>query len=576
MKLINNTETSIYVNDIGVAIPIRKMGIATISDELFSSSKELILLINSGKVTLSYDFNESFKFTNEGKEYISIPGSVIWAGEGKTVPQNKISGYSVSAQKDFNSMQEKFVKSLPKKYKITRKQDLNISIEKISCVLTKQNPSRILSEEEFRSSEIQRAIAVGLIQVVEVMQAQTNSSGGIVWVPATEEKSTDPQQGSVTVVDKNPEFSGVQCIWEGPILDSGGYANMNRQYVITLTKMGVAVRPILVSTAKQVEKSLEDEMTRLSYTPVNPNCPKIYATNVPGRHRGFTVAYTMMETEERVHESLARSMEVANELWVPCEWNKQTFTNGGVKKPIKVMPLAINEDLYKPADPTVVWNFPTKGYVFYSVSTWLWRKGFDVLLKAYSKAFTADDDVSLIIFTHVPGTTPDNFAKVIKNTVYDFVGGKTNLPHLAVVTSYLDACITPRMYNSVDSFVLFSRGEGWGLPYCEAAASGLPIIGADHGGQKMFLNRDNALLVEPDQVVGCHPSLLPVSPFYHGMKFVSYSDKAIDEAAEKMRFVYENREKMKEMAVKCRTGLLENNTWRISAKRVAQRLKEIQ
>ena len=131
------------------------------------------------------------------------------------------------------------------------------------------------------------------------------------------------------------------------------------------------------------------------------------------------------------------------------------------------------------------------------------------------------------------------------------------------------------MYNSVDSFVLFSRGEGWGLPYCEAAASGLPIIGADHGGQKMFLNRDNSLLVVPDQVVGCHPSLLPVSPFYHGMKFVSYSDKAIDEAAEKMRFAYDNREKMKEMANKCRNNLLENNTWRISARRVAQRLKEI-
>jgi hypothetical protein len=92
----------------------------------------------------------------------------------------------------------------------------------------------------------------------------------------------------------------------------------------------------------------------------------------------------------------------------------------------------------------------------------------------------------------------------------------------------------------------------------------------------MFLNRDNSLLVTPDQVVGCHPSLLPISPFYHGMKFVSYSDKAIDEAAEKMRFAYENREKMKEMATKCRNGLLENNTWRYSARRVAQRLKEIQ
>ena len=416
MKLINNTETFIYINDIGVAIPIRKIGVATISDELFSNSRELISLVNSGKVLVSYDLNESFIFSHEEKEYISIPGTVIWSGEGKTVPQNKISGYSVSAQKDFNSVRKKFAKNLPKKYKITRKLDSNISIERLSCVLTRQNPSRILSEEDFMCSEIQKAIATGLIQVVEVLQAQTDSSGNITWVTLTEEeKKSGSQNNCVTVVDPNPEFSGVQCILEGPIFDSGGYANMNRQYVITLTKMGVAIKPILVATAMQVEKPLENEIRRLSYTPVNPNCPKIYSTNVPGRHKGFTIAYTMMETEERVHDSLAKSMEIANELWVPCEWNKQTFTNGGVKKPIKVMPLAINEDLYKPSPPSVVWNFPTKGYVFYSVSTWLWRKGFDVLLKAYSKVFTADDDVSLIIFTHVPGTTPDNFVKTIRN-----------------------------------------------------------------------------------------------------------------------------------------------------------------
>jgi glycosyltransferase involved in cell wall biosynthesis len=33
-----------------------------------------------------------------------------------------------------------------------------------------------------------------------------------------------------------------------------------------------------------------------------------------------------------------------------------------------------------------------------------------------------------------------------------------------------------RMYSSVDAFVLASHGEGWGLPYMEAMAMGLPCI----------------------------------------------------------------------------------------------------
>lgn len=35
----------------------------------------------------------------------------------------------------------------------------------------------------------------------------------------------------------------------------------------------------------------------------------------------------------------------------------------------------------------------------------------------------------------------------------------------------------PRLYKSVDAFVLPSRGEGWGRPHVEAMSMGLPVIG---------------------------------------------------------------------------------------------------
>jgi hypothetical protein len=39
-----------------------------------------------------------------------------------------------------------------------------------------------------------------------------------------------------------------------------------------------------------------------------------------------------------------------------------------------------------------------------------------------------------------------------------------------------------RLYSTVDAFVLASHGEGWGLPYMEAMAMGLPCIATNWWG----------------------------------------------------------------------------------------------
>ena len=43
------------------------------------------------------------------------------------------------------------------------------------------------------------------------------------------------------------------------------------------------------------------------------------------------------------------------------------------------------------------------------------------------------------------------------------------------------------LYQQSDVFVLPSKGEGWGLPLIEAAATGLPIITTMYSGQTEFL-----------------------------------------------------------------------------------------
>ncbi|MEP6754165.1 MAG: glycosyltransferase, partial [Chthonomonadales bacterium] len=52
------------------------------------------------------------------------------------------------------------------------------------------------------------------------------------------------------------------------------------------------------------------------------------------------------------------------------------------------------------------------------------------------------------------------------------------------------------LYRESDAFVLPSRGEGWGRPYMEAMALGIPTIGTNWSGNTAFMNEGNSFLVD--------------------------------------------------------------------------------
>uniref|UniRef100_A0A7S0GA45 Glycosyl transferase family 1 domain-containing protein n=1 Tax=Proboscia inermis TaxID=420281 RepID=A0A7S0GA45_9STRA len=52
-----------------------------------------------------------------------------------------------------------------------------------------------------------------------------------------------------------------------------------------------------------------------------------------------------------------------------------------------------------------------------------------------------------------------------------------------------------QLYNIADAFVLPSRGEGWGRPYIEAMAMGLPVIATNWSGPTEFVTPENGYLL---------------------------------------------------------------------------------
>jgi hypothetical protein len=96
-----------------------------------------------------------------------------------------------------------------------------------------------------------------------------------------------------------------------------------------------------------------------------------------------------------------------DEVWVPTEWMKTELEMlsqmMGYRFPVMaVIPEAVDTTLFDPANTHLEPPAATAPYQFVSIFKWEDRKGWDVLLKAYWTAFSADDDVVLRLHTYRP------------------------------------------------------------------------------------------------------------------------------------------------------------------------------
>lgn len=117
---------------------------------------------------------------------------------------------------------------------------------------------------------------------------------------------------------------------------------------------------------------------------------------------------------------------------------------------------------------------------FLHVSSCFPRKGVDVLLEAWARAFTARDGVTLTIKTF-PNPHNDVHAQLFALS--------QRYPAMApvhVLNLDMDRDELIDLYRDADVMVLPTRGEGYNLPALEAMAAGLPLIVTGYGGQTDF------------------------------------------------------------------------------------------
>ncbi len=196
-----------------------------------------------------------------------------------------------------------------------------------------------------------------------------------------------------------------------------------------------------------------------------------------------------------LRKDMADTMKSANEIWTPSNYSRQAFINSGISfDKVQVIPNGIDPSLFKPEGKAYKLN-TKKNFKFLFVGGTIFRKGIDILIESYVKAFTADDDVCLVI----KDMGGDSFYKgqTAKQQILD-LQNNPNAPEIIYIDEMMPEAAIAELYRACNVFVCPYRGEGFSLPTLEAMACGLPVIVTNGGATDDFVSDTFAWLIDAE------------------------------------------------------------------------------
>jgi len=240
-----------------------------------------------------------------------------------------------------------------------------------------------------------------------------------------------------------------------------------------------------------------------------------------GLRCGFPIFELDRLTDREVHHIHSQDI-----VFVCSHWAKGVISNHDKKS--FVVPLGVDTDTFFPKEPHDPWQSTR----FINVGKWEIRKGHDVLVKAFNKAFDVQDDVELLMMNHNPFISKEEeqeWMRLYKNSKMGdkifFIERVENHDHVADIM------------RRVDCGVFMSRAEGWNLEALELMACGKQVIITNCTAHTEFCNMKNSLLVTPKEQEEAFDGI-----WFKGQgKWASIGDEQVEECAEHMRSVYESK-----------------------------------
>jgi glycosyltransferase involved in cell wall biosynthesis len=296
----------------------------------------------------------------------------------------------------------------------------------------------------------------------------------------------------------------MKVVVAGPYADGTGYAKACIENIMALDSVGVEVVPRSVkmtNTSGEVPERIKElEKNDLLNVDVvfNYNLPSEFIYKGGVKNVG-SFAY---ETSGFPNTNWMHHIELMDKIIVPCNHQKAVLLTQNLDLHVDVIPHCVDTAKFSKKYKTFAFDLPKNTIKFYTIAEFGRRKNIPALLLAYYSAFTSDDNVVLVIKTHMPNRNGASTLSAVKNIIDDLkhgMGRFTNqdrYPKVIIQTEYMTDDEINSLHKSCDIFVTASHGEAWCLPAIDALGFGNPVIAPKHGAFKDYIYQNGGVLVD--------------------------------------------------------------------------------
>jgi len=245
-----------------------------------------------------------------------------------------------------------------------------------------------------------------------------------------------------------------------------------------------------------------------------------------GKGKYYAFSFFELDTfnkQETLH------LSIPDELFVTSEWAKNVLIKNGITSPIHIVPLGVDREIFN--ENIITHNNQESKYIFLNVGKWEVRKGHDILLHLFLSAFPTETDVELWICasekTNSYSTTEDlhKWKTMYSHPRVRLFSGVNSQEELAYLISQSSCGLYP------------TRAEGWNMELLETMSIGKPVITTNYSAQTEFCNKDNAFLVEIENLESAYDG----KAFNHQGNWAKIDKNQQDQFIEHMRYCYMNK-----------------------------------
>jgi len=299
--------------------------------------------------------------------------------------------------------------------------------------------------------------------------------------------------------------------------------------------------------------------------------PNLYVKGIP------SAVYTTFETNKFPERwvNILNGYKIKY-VCVPSKYNKDALINSGYQGKVFIIPHPLDVTQYAEDKSSLIekrlpdYIKKDNPYIFYSIFQWSERKNPIALLTSYFMAFQNNENVLLLLKTHLTGR--DDYRKISEWTVKtrDKIG-LINPPKVCLITQRLTQEEIEGLHDFCDCYVSAHRAEGAGVPIMEAMAKNNPVICSHYSGSLEFANEKTAYTIP------CRETFCIGQDYFTDWKLqyqpnMIWGDIDIIEFSNEMKKIFDNKKhNKKEMAFK---NLKKNHSFEAIGKKFNEVLNE--